>query len=188
MDPLFRQIERDLLRIETDMSVAELLELVTAVYSPIIAEYVAKQVVQSVRLVTPKRALSFLKFVYLYSKKDVKFFNLVKPSIPAIVMSCYKVSQVPETIEMYIQSWRMSNHWADTVEKCLVSIRMSSNRDELLHSIGDLKQASLAAVITRLRRSPKDVVLMKQSIPMFEQRLEAIIRTMNSVSRVVQAS
>ena len=185
MDPLFREIEGLLHSLSDDQRIFRLIELVTSIHSPIISDYVAREVVTAAKLAHPRQSLSLLKFVFLYSKKDVKFFNSVKPLIPTVVMHCYQVASDKETVRLYIQSWRMNNQWADLAASCSGLIRVFDNRAELASVAHDLQATSLSGIVDKCRHHPSDRTTLLQAQGACEARLEAVISAINSVSSIV---
>ena len=185
MDPLFSQVDKGLTLLDTDESVSRLVELITSIQSPIISEHIIKKVLEICQSVHPHKALALLKFVFMYSKKDPKFFSLIKSHVSTLVMNCYNIAIDPETTRLYIQSWRMSAQWRDIIDPCLRRMQLVENREMLLHAVKSLEETEMRELISRLRKSPHDNGLMSEVDRALDLRLDSIISSINSISSVM---
>lgn len=188
MDVLFFGLSQKLNCLISDLHVNALIEQVTSVRSPELTEYLIKRVSLACKLSRPETSLNIVKFMYLYGKKDTRFFTTLSPVMPSLVLLCYQTAADPESLTLYVESWRMNNQWRDVAERCLSAIALkgaSSNHAEFISSLRSLlRKDDFPFLLERFSKNQSDPQLIHDAMKCAEIRLNAVIQALNLVESI----
>jgi hypothetical protein len=185
MDPLFNQIEKLLLKLETDRDVTKLVEMVCLFQSPVVPDHICKLISGLVKLIHPRCTLGLLKFIHQYSKKDPKFFKQFKPLLPQVFIHCFQVSQDRESLELYLQSWGTNAQWKESAYDIHQQILLLKHANEIAHVLSTLDATDTNIALSELQRNPDDEALLRQTLKSLDDRLDVVLGSINFIRRIV---
>lgn len=188
MDPLYSEVADKLDNLISDLHVNALIESVSSLRCPSLTDFLSKRVSVAAKLSRPATSLNVVKFMYLYGKKDARFFSLLNPNIPSLVMFCYQTAEDPENLTLYIESWKMNTQWRAIADKCLSAIALKglavTHSDDISKLSTLLKKSELPFLLDRVPKNMSDPKLLQDVLNCAELRLHAVIDALNIIEKI----